>query len=170
MKHFKKGSRMALLGENYFPPMSNSHVTYRRGRSLEKIMSAILHYSPSVIYICPTKGVNINMLPLLMMNNIKIRIIMPSKAFFANLSADEKVILDHACQIADKIIILSQAQSDPLRFANDWFMASERAVKNSDWVLLAHSAESEDRGFEELMARFEKNPKPVVAVDFGEEE
>ncbi len=161
---------MALLGENYFPPMSNSHVTYRRGRGLEKIMSAILHYSPSVVYICPTKGVNINILPMLMMNNIKIRLIMPSKAFFTNLSADEKVILDHSCQIADKIIILSQETADPLRFANDWYIASARAVKNSDWVLIAHSEGVDDRGFGDLVGRFENSSKPVVAVDFGVED
>lgn len=161
---------MALVGENYFPPMSNSHVTYRRGRSLERIMSAILHYSPSVVYICPTKGVNINMLPLLMRTNIKIRVIMPSKAFFCNLTADEKLILDHACQVADKIVILSQDKSDPLRFASDWYAASERAVKSADWVLLAHSQDGEGRGFDDLMLKFSENPKPVLAVDFGEGE
>ena len=170
MNHFKKGAKMALLGENYFPPMSNSHVTYRRGKSLQKIMSAILHHSPSVVYICPTKGVNINILPLLLMNNVKIRIIMPSKAFFTTLNAEEKVILDAACQSADKIIILSEKKSDPLRFAEDWYQASNRAIKNSDWVLIAHSADTDDKGFEDLLTRFEKNPKPVLAVDFGEEE
>jgi hypothetical protein len=170
MNHFKKGAKMALLGENYFPPMSNSHVTYRRGKSLQKIMSAILHHSPSVVYICPTKGVNINILPLLLMNNVKIRIIMPSKAFFTTLNAEEKVILDAACQSADKIIILSEKKSDPLRFAEDWYQASRRAIKSSDWVLLAHSTHTDDKGFDELVMRFEKNPKPVLAVDFGEEE
>lgn len=159
---------MALLGENYFPPMSNSHITYRRGRSIEKIMSAILHHSPSVVYICPTKGVNINMLPLLLLNDITIRLIMPSRAFFSNLNAEEKIILDHACQLADKIIILSQEKSDPLRFAHDWYTASARAIKNSDWVLIAHSKGGCNRGFEELVLKFDENPTPVLAVDFGE--
>ena len=70
-------------------------------------MGAIIHHQPSVIYVCPTKGVNINILPLLMINKLKFVIIMPSKAFFTTLTAEEKYILDAGCQVADKIIILS---------------------------------------------------------------
>ena len=166
MKHnLKKGGKMALLGENYFPPVSKSHMSFRRGKALEKIGSAVLQYRPSVVYVCPTKGVNINLIPLLMMNNIKLRIVMPRKHFFITLTDEEKIILDAACDYADKIIILDQGKADPLKFAEDWYLASERAVESSDWVLVAHN-----ESFNNLMVKFDGNPKPVLAVDFGVEE
>ncbi len=161
---------MALIGENYFPPSSKSHMSFRRAKALEKIASAVLKHRPSVIYVCPTKGVNINLLPIIMLNNIKIKIVIPSQNFFATLSEEEKIILEAACSYADKIIFLSEEQVDPLGFADDWYRASERAVKSSDWVLVAHSAEDANESFDDLMIRFDKNPKPVLVVDFGEEE
>ena len=145
-------------------------MTHRRGKALEMIASPIFRYKPSVVYVCPTKGVNINLIPLLMMNNIKLRIVMPSKHFFTTLTEEEKLILDAACAYADKIIILNQSKTDPLRFAEDWYLATEKAVTNSDWVLVAHCASEENESFDDLMIRFDNNPKPVVAVDFGEEE
>ena len=128
---------MALLGENYFPPMNNSHTSHRRGKGLEKIMGAILYHQPSVMYICPTRGVNINLIPLIMMNNIPFRLVFPSKSFFSTLTEDEKCILDAACSVADKVIILSQHQSDPLRWSDDWFRASKKVVVilNRFWQL-----------------------------------
>ena len=161
---------MALLGENNFPPCNKSHMTFRRAQALEKIGSAVLQYLPSVIYVCPTRGVNINLIPLLMLNNIKIKIIIPSQNFFSTLSGEEKIILDAACSYADKIIFLSQEPADPLNFADDWYRATERAVKSSDWVLIAHNTDEDNVGFEDLVIRFDRNPKPVLGVDFGEGE
>jgi len=169
MKHFKKGARVALLGENYFPPMNNSHISNRRGKGLQRIMDAIIQHQPSVMYICPTKGVNINLIPLIMMNNIPFRLVFPSKAFFSTLNEEEKCILDIACSKADKVIILSQHKCDPLRWSEDWFAASKKAVENSDWVLVAVNQEDTTEGFSNLLDRFEGNPKPVLAVDFGGE-
>tara|TARA_R110000765_G_scaffold214988_1_gene319870 strand:- start:160 stop:672 length:513 start_codon:yes stop_codon:yes gene_type:complete len=170
MNHLKKGAKVALVGENYFPPMSKSHTSMRRGRGLERIMSAIVHYQPSVMYVCPTKGVNINLLPFLILNNIPIRLVLPSKHFCATLTRDEKDILDLATSHADKIIILSSKKASPLDFNAHWFQATSRVIESSDWVMVAHQKEGDDRGFEELLNKFDKNPKPVLAVDFGEED
>ena len=159
-----------MLGENYFPPVNSSHMSRRRGDGLNKIISAILHYQPSVVYVCPTKGVNINLIPLLLINNIKIRLVMPSKHFFTNLTSEEKFILEAASCKADKIIILSEKKCSPLDWENDWFTASERAVANSDWVMIVHDKERENTAFNDLIMKFEKNPKPVLAVEIGEEE
>ena len=93
---------------------------------------------------------------------------MPSKAFFTTLTAEEKYILDAGCQVADKIIILSNHKADPVNFADDWFKASERAVNNSDWVMIAHSKHEYNESFDDLVLKFKDNPKPVLAVDFGE--
>jgi len=170
MKHLKKGAKVALVGENYFPPMNKSHITMRRGKGLDKIMSAIVHYQPSVMYVCPTKGVNINLLPLLVLNNIPIRLVLPSRHFCATLTKEERTILDIASEAADKIIILSEKTSSPSNFSSDWYKGTRRVIANSDWVMVAHDTESEDRGFSDLMLKFDKNPKPVLAVDFGEGE
>ena len=121
------------------------------------------------MYICPTRGVNINLIPLIMMNNIPFRLVFPSKSFFSTLTEDEKCILDAACSVADKVIILSQHQSDPLRWSDDWFRASKKVVDNSDWVLVASNVEDVTEGFSGLLEKFEGNLKPVLAVDFGEE-
>lgn len=169
MNHFKKGGKVALLGENYFPPTNNSHMSIRRGKGLQKIMGTILHHKPSVMYICPTKGVNINLIPLIISYNIPLRLVFPSKSFFCTLTAEEKSILDAACSVADKVIILSQHRSDPLQWAEDWFTASKKAVDNSDWVLVASNLEEVTESFSGLLERFKGNTKPVLAVDFGEE-
>ena len=160
---------MALLGENYFPPMNNSHISKRRGWGLQRIMEAIIHYQPAVMYICPTKGVNINLIPLIMLHDIPFRLVFPSKHFFSTLNEDEKSILDCACANADKVIILSQHKCDPLRWSDDWYTASKKAVDNSDWVMIAHNMEDVTESFSSLLERFEGNSKPVLAVDFGEE-
>ena len=170
MKHYKKGAKVALVGENYFPPSNDSHMTLRRGTALQKIMEAILHHKPSVLYICPTKGVNINMLPLIVMNRLKFRLIFPTKSFFTTLTSEEKCILDIACDKADKVIILSEKTSNPLSWADDWFKGSEKAVNNSDWALIAHDFENTTEGFTTMLQKFEGNSKPVLAVDFGEGE
>jgi len=167
MNHIKKNARVALLGENYFPPMNRSHVSNARGVGLQRVMEAILHHQPAVMYICPTKGVNINLLPLVMLNKIPFRLVFPSKSFFSTLTEDEKCILDVACVNADKVIILSQHKCDPLRWSEDWFVASQKAVNNSDWVLIASNTEEVTESFSSLLTKFEGNPKPVLAVDFG---
>lgn len=169
MEHLKKGAKVALLGENYFPAMNNSHITQRRGKALEKIMGAILHHQPAVVYLCPTRGVNINLLPLLMLNNIPVKLVFPSKHFFGTLSEEEKLILEVASNAADKVIILSENKCDPLRWNEDWYVATKKAIDNSDWVLIAHDREGASEAFNDLVLRFDKNPKPVLAVGFGEE-
>ena len=165
----KKGAKIALLGENYFPPVNTSHMTKRREKGLNKIMNAVLHYEPSVVYVCPTKGVNINLVPLLLLNSIKLRLVFPSKHFFANLNEDEKYILEMAAGHADKIIILSDKKCDPLNWANEWYKATERVIANSDWVMIVHNQQIANVAFEELLNRFDQNPKPVLAVGIGEE-
>ena len=167
MNHIKKNARVALLGENYFPPMNNSHISNARGVGLQRIMGAILQHQPSVIYICPTKGVNINLLPLIMLNEIPFRLVFPSKSFFSTLNEDEKCILDMACSNADKVIILSEHKSDPLSWSQDWFTASKKVVENSDWVLIASNTEEVTESFSSLLAKFKGNAKPILAVDFG---
>jgi len=132
-------------------------------------MEAIIHHQPAVMYICPTRGVNINLIPLIMMNNIPFRLVFPSKSFFSTLNEDEKCILDVACSKADKVIILSEDRCDPLSWYEDWFKASKKAVDNSDWVLIAHNLEEITESFSNLLERFEGNAKPVLAVDFGGE-
>lgn len=165
----KKNARIALLGENYFPPMNQSYISNARGHGLQKVMEAILTHQPSVIYICPTRGVNINLLPLIMSNEIPFRLVFPSKSFFTTLQEDEKCILDMACERADKVIILSQHKCNPLRWADDWYKASKKAVNNSDWVLIASNYGEVTEGFADLLYKFEGNSKPVLAVDFGVE-
>jgi hypothetical protein len=169
MNHMKKNARVALLGENYFPPMNNSHISNARGHGLQKVMDAIIRYQPSVMYICPTRGVNINLLPLIMINEIPFRLVFPSKSFFSTLTEEEKCILDVACAKADKVIILSQHKADPLGWSRDWYKASEKVVSNSDWVLIASNCESVTESFADLLEKFTGNPKPVLAVDFGVE-
>lgn len=169
MNHIKKGARVALLGENYFPPMNDSHTTLRRGEALQKVMGAILHHQPSVIYLCPTKGVNINLLPLIVMNNIPVRLVFPSKHFFTTLNREDKCVLDMASSVADKIIILNEHKSDPLRWTDDWYEATKKAVDNSDFVIIAHSTGEGNESFDDLILRFKNNPKPVVAVGFDVE-
>ncbi len=165
----KKNARVALLGENYFPPMNNSHISNARGHGLQKVMGAIISHQPSVIYICPTRGVNINLLPLIMMNDIPFRLVFPSKSFFSTLTEEEKCILDIGCSKADKVIILSQDKCNPLDWSNDWYKASAKVVNNSDWVLIASNSDSVTESFTDLLDKFTGNPKPVLAVDFGVE-
>jgi hypothetical protein len=167
MNHIKKNARVALLGENYFPPMNNSHISNARGVGLHIVMDAILKNRPSVMYICPTKGVNINLLPLIMLNEIPFRLVFPSKQFFATLTEDEKCILDLACSHADKVIILSQHKSDPLTWSQDWLTASKKVVENSDWVLIASNTGEITESFSSLLSKFNGSSKPVLAVDFG---
>ena len=165
----KKNAKVALLGENYFPPMNNSHISNARGYGIQKVMNVLLDYQPSVIYICPTKGVNINLLPLIMLNEIPFRLVFPSKSFFSTLTEDEKCILDIACNKADKVIILSQHKCNPLTWSNDWFKASKKVINNSDWVLIASNCGEVTESFTDLLLKFEGNTTPVLAVDFGVE-
>lgn len=166
MKHFKKGAKVALLGENYFPPLNDSHTTLRRGEALHRVMGAILKQEPAVIYLCPTKGVNINILPLILLNRIPFRLVIPSKHFFSTLSADDKGILDLASAAADKIIILDDTKCDPLRWVEDWYQASKKVVDNSDLVIIAHNSGEVTEAFDELVYKFKDNPTPVLAVGF----
>jgi len=161
---------MGLLGHNYFPPQNKSHTSYNRGKSLHRVMSAIIENEPSVIYLCPTKGVNINLLPLLIINNITFRIVIPSKHFFSNLNGDEKKILDAASAVADKVIILSDQECEVLRWAEDWYHATQRVIGNSDWVLIARNGDEDTESFDDLVCRFKNNTKPVLAVELGMEE
>mgnify|MGYP003148751264 CR=1 FL=1 len=145
-------------------------MTKRRADGLNKIMNAILHYKPSVVYVCPTKGVNINLVPLLLLSNITVRLVFPSKHFFSNLNEEEKHLLEMASASADKIIILSEKKCDPLNWTNDWYKATARVVENSDWVMIVHNKQEINDAFEDLLMQFNKNPKPVLAVEIGEGE
>ncbi len=166
----KKGAKVALLGENYFPPLSESHMSNRRGRAIERVMSAIFKYKPSVVYVCPTKGVNINILPMLLLNNIRFRLVFPSRHFFSLLNGDEKLILEAASQKADKLIILSEEKCDPMRWSDDWYKGTKKAIDNADWVMIVHNSFCEDKGFNDLVLKFNENPKPCLAVALDEEE
>ena len=170
MEHLKKGAKIALLGENYFPPMSNSHISKRRGKCLGKVMAAVAHYEPSVVYVCPTKGVNINLIPLFLLQGIPIRLVFPSRSFFSNLNDEEKTIMDAACTNAEKIIILSGKECDVMNWSEDWFKATKKVVDNSDWVMLVHHPDVINDAFDDLVLKFERNPKPVLAVALGTED
>ena len=170
MKHnIKKGCRVALLGENYFPAINDSHISKRRGNALQKSFGALLEHQPSLVYLCPTRGVNINLLPLLTINNIPFVLIFPCKHFLATLTASEKFVLDAATDKAQRIVILSEEKSSPLQWEEDWYKGTKRAVDSSDWVMVVHSPGYENIAFADLMYKFKKSTKPVLAVAIGEE-
>lgn len=170
MQHkIKKGKRVALLGENYFPPMNESHISMRRGSALQKAFGALIEHEPSMIYLCPTRGVNINLLPLIALNNMPFVLIFPSKHFLSTLNPGEKVILEVATDQAERIVILSEEKSNPMRWGKDWYAGTKRAIDSSDWVMLVHTPENDNLAFEDLVLKFRKNPKPVLAVGIGEE-
>ena len=101
---------------------------------------------------------------------IPVKLVFPSKYFFSTLNEDEKLILEVASSKADKVIILSEKKCNPLRWNEDWYDATKKVVDNSDWVLIAHDKEGGSEAFNDLVLRFDKNPKPVLAVGFGEGE
>ena len=161
---------MGLIGENYFPPMSDSHLSIQRHHALQQCFKTISLNKPSVIYICPTKGVNINLLPLLMINDYKFVLVYPSRKFFGLLNKDEKRILDAASAVADKIIVLSTKETSPLNWRREWVEGTRKVIDNSDWVMLAHNQFEDNESFIDLCLEFEGDPTPIVEVGFGLEE
>ena len=170
MKHVRENTKMGLLGENQFPPMVNSHLSTKRHYALSQCFGAIAQNKPSVIYICPTKGVNINILPLIIINKIKFVLVIPSKKFFTLLTKDEKAILDSASALAEKIIILETKTSNPLDWNKDLIAGTKRVIDSSDWVMIAHDQFGENEAFADLCQEFEGDPTPVLEVGFGQEE
>ena len=170
MKHVRENTKMGLLGENQFPPMVNSHLSTKRHYALSQCFGAIAQNKPSVIYICPTKGVNINILPLIIINKIKFELVIPSKKFFTLLTKDEKAILDSASALAEKIIILETKTSNPLDWNKDLIAGTKRVIDSSDWVMIAHNQNEENEAFADLCLQFEGDPTPVLEVGFGQEE
>ena len=122
---------MGLLGENQFPPMLNTHLSIKRHYALQQCFGAIAQNKPSLIYICPTKGVNINILPLLIINKMKFVLVIPSKKFFTLLNKDEKAILDAASSCAEKIVILETKTSNPLDWNKDLIAGTKRVIERS---------------------------------------
>lgn len=161
---------MGLLGENQFPPMSETHLSAKRHFALSQCFGAIAQNKPSVIYICPTKGVNINILPLIIINKMKFILVIPSKKFFTLLSKEEKAILKSASRLAEKIIILETKTSNPLDWNKDLIAGTKRVVDSSDWVMIAHNQYEDNEAFADLCSEFEGDPTPVLEVGFGREE
>jgi len=159
----KKKIKIALLGDNEFPPLSISHISQRRDFALRQAMEAILTTNPGMVYLCPTKGVNINVLPLIMLNKIPFRLIFPSQDFFRTLTSTEKQILKLALERADKVIILSEEDCGPMDWAEKWYEASRRAVDSADSVVVAHNP-NYFTAFDDLIVKFEGCLKPVIVV------
>jgi hypothetical protein len=157
---------MALIGDGTFPKFAGKE----RYNKMKTIATQVVLHSPSVIYLCPTKGVNINIVPFLIGHEMKFRLILPSRNFFSSLDAKEKKIFKAAAAKADKIIILDESECQPLRWFSDWEAASKKAVDNSDWVMLVHNSTQSSAGFGELLSSFKGETKPVVAVGLEPEE
>ena len=170
MKHVRANTKMGLLGENQFPPMLNTHLSIKRHYALQQCFGAIAQNKPSLIYICPTKGVNINILPLLIINKMKFVLVIPSKKFFTLLNKDEKAILDAASSCAEKIVILETKTSNPLDWNKDLRAGTKRVIDSSDWVMIAHDQFGGNEAFADLCLEFEGDPTPVLEVGFGQEE
>ena len=160
---------MGLLGENQFPQMASTHLSAKRHYALQQCFGAIVQNKPSVIYICPTKGVNINILPLLIMNKYKFVLVIPSKKFFTLLNKDEKSILDAASSVADKIIILDTKTANPLDWNSHWVEGTRRVIESSDWVMIAHNQYEDNEAFADLCVNFEGDPTPILEVGIGQE-
>jgi len=161
---------MGLIGENYFPPVNDSHMSRQRHNALQNCLGAIIENKPSVIYICPTRGVNINILPLLMINKFKFVLVIPSKKFFTLLTKDEKRILDAASSLAEKIIILDESVANPLDWRKHWVEGTRKVINNSDWVMLVHNRYEGNEAFEDLCLEFEGDPTPILEVGWGQED
>jgi len=170
MEHVRANTKMGLLGENQFPPMLSTHLSIKRHYALSQCFGAIAQNKPSLIYICPTKGVNINILPLLIINKIKFILVIPSKKFFTLLTKDEKAILDTASSIAEKIIILETKTANPLDWNKALIAGTKRVIDSSDWVMIAHDQFGENEAFADLCQEFQGDPTPVLEVGFGQEE
>lgn len=165
----KKNARVVLMGTTTFPPMNVSHVTKRRSAALQKVVQTVLHHEPSMLYVCPTRGVNLQILPLLLIYEIPIALIFPSQHFLVNLTQEEKMILEAACSKATKIIILDDTPSTPMTWASEWHKATKQGIDSSDWVMLVKDEDDDNYGFDELLFKFEGCTKPVLAVDLAEE-
>ena len=169
MKHVRENTKMGLLGENHFPPLNDTHLSNRRHFALQQLFGAIVKNKPSVIYICPTKGVNINILPLIMINNIKFILVIPSKKFFTLLNKEEKSILDAASSSADKILILDTEDASPIDWSSHLIEGTRKVIESSDWVMIAHNQYQENEAFADLMLNFEGDPTPILEVGIGQE-
>jgi len=160
----RKNKRMALIGDANFPNYASSEAKLGKMRM---IAATLLKHSPSVIYLCPTKGVNLGLIPFFVINELKFRIVIPSKNFFSCLTKEDKKLFEVAAATADKIIVLDENECEPLRWFSDWEKANKKAIENSDWVMLVHNNEESSEGFAELIQTFKGNNKPVVAIDLS---
>jgi hypothetical protein len=158
-----KDKKMALVGDAVFP-QTRSRQRMVQTRAIAK---SIIRYSPSVVYLCPTKGVNLSLVPFLVANHIPFVYIIPSKNFFCTLTPREKKVFEVGAKKAQRVIRIDDAECLPLRWFSDWEAASHRAVDSSDWVLMVHNQEETSEGFYKLLGTFVGSKKPTLALDLG---
>jgi len=163
----RKNKKMALIGDASFPKYASFE---KKLSKMQLVVATLVKHSPSVIYLCHTRGINLELIPFFIFNNMKFRIVIPSKNFFSSMTKQDKESFSAAVAKADKIIILDEEECDPLRWFSDWERANKKVVDNSDWVMLVHNNEESSKGFGELIQTFKGNDKPVVAIDLNSEE
>jgi hypothetical protein len=162
---YERDSKVAIIGDLIFPPVNKSHVTRRRQIAYKRIFDVIKKYKPSMVYLCPTKGVNINLLPPITKTGTPYSLIIPQKHFCNGGDIEFRRVLDYSLLKAHKIILLNEhKECGPLDWFNAWCTATKKAISNADWVLVIRSEEVSP-GFVDLMEELRGTEKATLEVN-----
>lgn len=134
------GGVLGLIGDFAFPEnLSKERLDVEVETAIHRMMSLLNQKQPERILVCPTPGVNINLLPFLFCSGHRVTLVLPNKEYINTLADIEQETLKKCMNLAEGVIIVNSSSKGELSdYLDDIVESSLHIMEMSDWVTFAH--------------------------------
>lgn len=133
---------MAVFGDDFFPKLGYGNPSEKRNMAFNNVHTFFRVFSPSLVYVIPTKGTSTYVTMLCHLMKIPYVLISPYPGFFDSLTATDKSILERSLQFAKTSIIMNEDKQEDHDKA--WRESVRFLVNSCNQIVLIHSVNTSE--------------------------
>lgn len=134
---------MAVFGDDFFPKLGYGNPSEKRIMAFNNVYTFFRVFSPSLVYIIPTRGTSTYVTMLCHLMKIPYILISPYPGFFDSLTATDKSILERSLEFAKTCIIVNQNNEKDYKKA--WEESVKFVIGACDNIVLIHSVNTSEK-------------------------
>jgi len=155
-----KNEIVGLFGDFTFPRSGAGYDNNKKRNATQSIINILNTIKPKLVYLIPSKGVNLYCTFALSLLNIPYILVTPHNKYYLSLSAKDRKRLIFACKNSKTLIALSDG-GEAGKFSSKMHEAVEY-ISNSSGVMLGVSSRKPTEEFIRQMDIFTDNDKLCV--------
>lgn len=134
---------IGLIGDFSFPEnYAEVRLSEKYETAITRLLMLVHQKNPNRVLLCPTPGVNLNFLPFLMCEGVKVTIVLPTKSYINTFPDCDKKTIQTAMAVCKSVIILNSSEQTTIHnYLSDVSNAVKYIMDMSDWILFAHCDE-----------------------------